>query len=1018
MNTTEIPLSTSTSTTRPRHFAPRDYHWLTEGGGGAAKLASSQVAPLVALARNHTSVTTDNLREATLRFSLPPTTSKQGQLMKESLQHGDLLVMPWWGVAARAAEPESLTPSVVQYRPSVPAVDHEGRERKYEFVARGGASDNVIGVHPATPTSWFTQVDRQVLIAEGQLKADSALTGALLAAGVDFDDLLVDPDRSFGDARDALEAVLAETDPARVPLIVEIAGAWNWRSAIEDFNALKLKRRHVWIGMDGDVGEKIEVHRAAKALWDRLEKKQANVGLLAPIADRGGEKVPVGIDDYLALDGDWDQLMQLRLAGLPPAPAGQQFYNIGDVRCSDDMTHLEIYQESRTGGLPEWRPLGVNIAGRIVSVSTTRVPTRDEVRSGKYNPYIDHSDSLEVRREVELEMGWMDEGGNKLTARVSGPVSILGVHPSQWSRQKDVVLPTALLTHPQWPPTMKLGDQFLSAVKQYRRPDVVQKACWARNGWLPVPESTIPAFVVGNHIQCDPEQEPRLHSRVNSTTLPSFDDFGMGEKDPRHFSDPDYQEALAADIREVIDIYFKSQVWTRKGVAQILVAAGLRPAIPVPTNVALYMTGRPGSGKSFSAAIPMAFFARRPASWSNDRLPGSAKDSLPAAESARSQSVIWVSDDLSPGANAQKNKTQTDSIEELIRAQHNGHGRNMMNATGGDPRPPRDPYGMYIVTAEHKVATKSILQRVILLPFPKGALGKQEDIDKMTASYMRDTLAARVTQGLVKFIREHLAPQEGWPNLYQRIETLIEESKQRAMARWHREGADRGLLARCSTMLAQLLVVYDLLRELCAVLGMEHEGERYFGDTTVDECGDVVLESYLDQEETSTSKALLEAIRDVLASGKAYLANALDPSTPPHPDPVISASLGWHASASGELVTRGPQIGWLLVNTKDEEPYVLLNSKNAFTEAQRHFGSELGGFGLTRTAAWQMFYEDNLHHPGISRYKQHGKLLACSQVRIAKAGNRYSGVAVELDRLLGNLPDPQLEEEAPTAELG
>lgn len=984
-------------------FESSDFSWLSPDGGGD-KLASSQVAPIVALARNNATVSKANFRDMTALFSLPALNTNQGKLLDASLDSGDVLVMPWWSLSGLQKGVD--TPAVVQYRPSVPALDDEGRERKYEFVSRhekgGVGNDNILGVHPSTPASWLTDPGRELLIAEGQLKADAALTGALLDAGVAFDDLLVEEGEDCESARIRLSAIMAGT---KIPCIVEIGGCWNWRGARADFGHLKLKRRIVLIGMDGDVGSNLSVWRATNGLWDFLATRGAEVQLLAPVAKRGGEMVALGIDDYLAADGNWADLMMLKAAGLPPEPAPVTLYKIGDKRCSDDMTQILEFQEMKSGGVvagKAWVASGLNLAGRIVCLSTTRRPTREEVASGRHNPMLDSAEGLEIEAEVELEIGWRDDADQIQRATITGPTTLLSNPPHAWDRL-GVKVPMKLLQHPSWPPAEKDGRTFLECVKAFRTQDVVSKACWGRDGWLPVPETSVPAFVVGGHVLCDPDQESRLHSRVTAATLPGFEDFGMGSQDRRKFADPDYQHDLARDLRTMIDGYLRAGVWSKPGVAPLLVAAALRPVIPIPTRITMYLAGRPGGGKSWSAAALMSFWAARPGSWMANRLPGSASDSIAAAEYNRSQAVIWVSDDLSPSASARRASAEAEAIETLIRAQFNSKGRARMNMNG-TPRPPRDPHGMYVVTAEHKVPTKSILQRILLLSFNRGALGPQPDIDHLTELYTLDTVAARCTQGLVRYVREHKARQEGgWPGFVEACEQRIEHATQRAMLRWETEGTDQGLKMRSATMLGDLFVVLDLLAELCEELGLEDDYIDVFGTQTKLACAEAVQDAYREQEDNATSRSLLSAISDVLSSGAAHITNAVDPSAPPHKDPSISAALGWRSRGAGELSPGGNSIGLLLTDPKTDVEYVLLNPKNAFSIAQRQFASELGGAGLTQAAAWQLFYDDDLAYSGVPRQVVGGRIRCASQVRIG-AGQRASGVPVALDDLLQGSP--------------
>ncbi len=164
------------------------------------------MAPLVAVSRGHESLTyTDTAGTAAIckRLGIDKR-RQQGRRFAEELYSGDIMVMPWFlpDLVARSQSADGhLAVTSMQYRPTRPAVDEEGRERKYEFVS---GDETILGAHPATPGAWFADPDVPLLIAEGQLKADSAMTGSLLDAGVPPDALRLIDGETVESARERL----------------------------------------------------------------------------------------------------------------------------------------------------------------------------------------------------------------------------------------------------------------------------------------------------------------------------------------------------------------------------------------------------------------------------------------------------------------------------------------------------------------------------------------------------------------------------------------------------------------------------------------------------------------------------------------------------------------------------------------------------------------------------------------------------------------------------------------------
>lgn len=153
----------------------------------------------------------------------------------------------------------------LQMRRDVPRLGRDGKERKYELPAR---STPVLDVHPFS-TDKIHDPSATVVICESPLKADACRSLGYCAVG--------------------------------------LQGVWGWVAAnklggrtepLIDFREIPWRDRKVVIVFDSDMFEKPEVALAAYELRRLLEKKHADVKIVAPPAGPKGEKV--GIDDFLS----------------------------------------------------------------------------------------------------------------------------------------------------------------------------------------------------------------------------------------------------------------------------------------------------------------------------------------------------------------------------------------------------------------------------------------------------------------------------------------------------------------------------------------------------------------------------------------------------------------------------------------------------------------------------------------------------------------------------------------------
>lgn len=316
-----------------------------DDNGAAAKLADSGVAPLVVAARGYGRLgDADEYRDevAVGTWDLPKPTTATGRGLAALAVHG-VLVMPWFTPADLSRcelLDQALVATSLQVRPTKPRPDQKGKPRKYEFIA---GSKTPIGVHPAYPMEWVEKAP-VVLFAEGMLKGDSALTAYLIHHGATRDDLAWDGGDDY-DAREALLELIEDIAPEDRVVIMTLAGVGNWHNNAE-WNAIDLRGREAWIGVDGDVKSNENVWKQTDSLYRfaKGKKKAKRVELLAPTVECDDK---VGIDDYLAKhDGTWASLSAMKSSKLPPKPVSEADIAKGIMELSAALT-----RESQGGSI-------------------------------------------------------------------------------------------------------------------------------------------------------------------------------------------------------------------------------------------------------------------------------------------------------------------------------------------------------------------------------------------------------------------------------------------------------------------------------------------------------------------------------------------------------------------------------------------------------------------------------------------------------------------------------------------
>lgn len=942
-------------TWQPEQYEPSIF------ASGAEKLADSAVAPLVAVARGYRTVTSETVKGAVVDYGFGDVNSREGRQVRRIVGSSDAMFMQWYRTddvvtAHRARErarargidtPVSPRSASLQLRPN-PAnarVNDRGKPVKYELVTGSVSS---IGVHPAMPESWISDPAR-VFITEGALKGDSALTGLLRHHGISEDKLAVaDPDT----ARDLLTGVLESFEPEDRVLVLSLVGVGNWHHN-PDWNMLDVRGKDVLVAFDGDVRENIDVWRQADKLWPFLGTgksghggKGGNVMLVDIPTEVGGRDKP-GVDDYLAATGKWADLVAASTPDLPARPAADDQARPGDLRVDDETcTVQKLTEVTDDFGTPQgvtWKS-EYDLAGRILEYGSTRFPTDAETRTGVLGAGTDGVKGNVVERtSAAVQVSWREPDAapdsDPQIAVATGTVDMLADDPNQWHRRGHVV-PGELAAHPSWPPK----PDWLKAIKGHRRDDIDHKVAWERMGWVPAADGGSPVFIAGESVVgANGDTPDAAMSGVTDKVVSRASSFGVEV--------PADDDATRAAIRGVLAAY-TGGAWSDKRVAAVVLAAALRPVVPLPPRLSIFLSGPPRRGKSWTASTMMAFWQAQPgAFW--ESLPGAASDTLPATENALSRAPIWVIDDLPPSADKRKSMSDQAKVGSLIRAVFNGAPRQKMFADG-TTRPAPDPLSLLVVTSENLMTVSSEMDRVVHIPVSDGFLSpSRKPTDAIADMAEYTSLPMQVAGACARFVANQGATK-GWPDaLAWWRERMVEGKTVAADA----IGRDDPNATRHAQTAASLALGLQVLAEVALDLDM-HDVLDTIGDL-FDDLHSMVRDCFTEQKNATPGARVIEAVRSVLAGGRGHLV-APGVGGPPMPGndemfggqaTSVNAKLGWPALSDDNDTPRpnGVPIGSLMC--EDGQWFALLDYRMAFTVAQAAF-PELIPHGQSATSTW------------------------------------------------------------------
>ena len=1038
-------------------FSPADYYPFVDGSG-AEKLADSQIAPLVAAVRGYRSFSDPVSAKQAVDYATPTGRETATFTLKRVRKHldgeGDLMMMPWYSAQNVLDAVDRLAPvQVCQMRPKIADVDDSGRPQKYLFP---GSSKQPVSMHPAVTRAWSESAPRAI-ITEGVIKEDSLLTGMLLAGGVSEAELKLPQigisdmeEWRIGDGVAALRTLLERIPRERRYTPMSVAGVAGWREG--QFSSIQMRDREVIIAFDGDVATNPNVYRFFSKMWEMVANRGGRPRILnlgspgalmeirridkfAEVGTRGsdGKTKMLGVDDFLAHVGSFDQLMKFEETDMPARPSdSSDGFEVGDVRVSPGGRGTEEYRLGDSGGFWLQRtPIG----GKVSRITIRRQPTAKEVRDGVISDHFDQ----DAESVAHMRLMW-ELDGQRDACEFEVEAGLLAYPPDRWDKKRLNTLPARLTMLPEWPPRGDLGLQWLKAIKtsstghqEHRR--------WDSSGW--VPGASMPVFVVGNQVLGKSrEDEETTRPDIDDTIIPSSDRFGVEDLFWEHV-DPDqtgeisaeglerYKTQIREDIELVCHYFLNTGVFTdHRHYGAVLLATALRSTIPDRPRATVFFAGPPQSGKSYLASFIMGAWQRETGTWTAQSLPGSASDTKAATERLVSScGTAWVIDDLAPSASSQQATQTQQTIEDIVRAAFNGTSRSKSNMGGeGGLAKQTPPRAQIVVTAENALTTNSARGRTIQIDLVKGLVDDKASQDLI--EHAIDSLAlSRITAAMIRFWHN---PQPSFggdtPSVaswQERVEGIDVARKQLKDVLKEVLEVDHGIKGgdsdRQMTMVCDLMLSFRYMQRLyewaggadmafSTSIGVPATTEAYRQMTQLADNGMIPFSATIDMFNLSVGalqqgkgqaigRVLIDCIFDAINGGKAHLQNPSAAGQPPFPDTAefleLNRAMGWDKKRD-EWEGRGEPIG-VAGTLVDGEQVAILNPVNSFQLAQKVYPARIP-FGQKPDANWKAAAAEGLAEIGTSGLPVRRHIQAPG----SKQAVRPRGVVVQLSELVSD----------------
>jgi hypothetical protein len=429
----------------------------------------------------------------------------------------------------------------------------------------------------------------------------------------------------------------------------------------------------------------------------------------------------------------------------------------------------------------------------------------------------------------------------------------------------------------------------------------------------------------------------------------------------------------------------------------------------IPTSLVLY--GLASTKKTSVASLTMHHWGT---GWERNAATGMDKtgDTVNARRilMSRSKDVLFWLDDVNPDHGVEQARENLDNV---IRQVYNRLGRSRSDRAGEEVSEPTPALASVLITSEFPPTQGSARERAVLVPMVRG------EIDLETLLELDDSESRRARARLMSSMLSWLAPR--------RVEITAmvraEESRyylEHYRAGWHEREAE-GL----SYLWGGWVLMTTFLRDIGALTDGEQEQILAQVREHLEQAREAVQRPDLP---STKGAALLDMLRQSLASRMAYVADARTGQEPPEP---WDAMLGWERQQTGQdtpmggpryrVAGRGRFLGYVLHDPgpRDAGRELWLFPQQAEILLKEIAAKQVGGNPLGLEAIF-----DNLHAEGALVVEQRANGSTCHTAKRTvhchgKIRQRF--MVIPLHRIVGDDRDsdgdpPEAGTDGPSAQ--
>jgi len=626
--------------------------------------------------------------------------------------------------------------------------------------------------------------------------------------------------------------------------------------------------------------------------------------------------------------------------------------------------------------------------GRVLSTGYTVDITQYDRMRGEVNL----AENI-ISTNADIEVSWVDSDGQADSAVVNGTQKLLTTSPEKWNTYGNpAYIPNELMKQSFWPPMPgRDGIKWTKLAKAVRSDETENSISVTKMGWFHSNGESY--FVTGNKaIGADgasnvvrPAKDlgiaPSVAKRIDVELVPQ--------------ESPDRSEQMVADITWIIGVFL--HLFNVLGYGALLLAAALRPVVPLRPETTLFLVGSPASGKSLAASLVMSGWQAEAGTWNEKSLPGQALDTNAYGEIARSATPIWVADDIAPATSEQLANQRLDDAQDTVRSQTNGSAKGRSSASG-KAQVLREPQSQLIMTAENAFKVASANQRAVIMNFFQGIFNE----DKLASAKSFRDYGNQLSR-VIGYVIEHIALEA---KVYDwRTEVAEWQFEKRTI---HEEALktiketgikDRGAVERFAAQAADLSLGLRALEQLAQSVGMDISDEI---DNAIKDLIVAIGEGHSDYKNQALGAAVVSTIGSMIAIRKGHLKPADDVLRvlSQEEQDALYDSIGYEQDIMGAWVAPNNSLMLGYVKTaKDGSLYGAIEKTN-FKAIQTQSNGAIP-HGNTAAGAFRAVKDEGFAPTGVAWVKdKNGEYF--SKVNIGKNNTRECAPIILSDLLAGH----------------